>query len=150
MFETHYLAEFIPPNEPLDTTVRKWVHLKQSTEEPWFHIVYTYVGSEEKYLHNRGVMCSFSFYRVLDMINTDAFNVNDLQVVCPAYLNGSNIWKMLLISEVHQGLVDDDTVGYVLTSEQGDSFFIRDDEVSSESDLQNKTLIYKRNDQMTK
>lgn len=140
MFITHRQAEIHLGAYLGDDSTQYWQYVEQTTHCPWFYVkIGRRQGSEA--LTSMVLIPSISaLEQLLDEQGADIWLL-DVQLVSPAYLNGSEGWKMERLLEVRETL-DDMSAGtaYVYSLEGGHVY--TEDVGSCRSDLQSSRIIF--------
>lgn len=140
MFITYKPAEIFLSAYLGDGSTQYWQYVEQTTHCPWF---YVRVGRQQdgEALTSMVMLPSISALEQLLSGQGAATWVLDVQLVSPAYLNGSDGWKMERLLEVRE-TVDDmsEEAAYVYSLEGGHIY----SEIvgSSTSDLKNPRIIF--------
>lgn len=140
MFITHKPAEIFLGAYLGDDSTRYWQYVEQTTHCPWF---YVRVGRQQggEALTSMVMLASVSaLEKLLNEQGADIWLL-DVQLVSPAYLNGSDGWKMERLLEVRE-MVDNtsEEAAYVYSLEGGHTY--TEALGSSTSDLQNPRIIF--------
>jgi hypothetical protein len=140
MFITHKPAEIFLDAYLGDDATQYWQYVEQTTHCPWFYVkVGRRQGSEA--LTSMVLIPSISaLEQLLNEQGVDIWLI-DVLLVSPAYLNGSEGWKMERLLEVRE-TVDDISAGatYVYSLEGGHIY--TEDLGSYRSNLQSPRIIF--------
>ena len=140
MFITHKPAEIFLSAYLGDDSIQYWQYVEQTTHCPWFYVK---VGRQQgtETLNSMVLIPSISVLEQL--LNEQGENIwlLDVQLVSPAYLNGSEGWKMERLLEVCE-TVDDisEEAAYVYSLEGGHIY--TEALGSCRSDLQSPRIIF--------
>ncbi|UIN53876.1 hypothetical protein [Pseudomonas kribbensis] len=140
MFITHKPAEIFLSAYLGDGTTQYWQYVEQTNHCPWFYVS---VGRQQdaEALTSMVMLPSISaFEKLLNEQGADIWLL-DAQLVSPAYLNGSDGWKMERLLEVRETVGDtSEEAAYVYSLEGGHIY--TETLGSSTSDLQNPRIIF--------
>ncbi|MBD8741254.1 hypothetical protein IFR41_17120 [Pseudomonas fluorescens] len=140
MFITHKQAEIFLSAYLGDDVTQYWQYVEQTTHCPWFYVK---VGRQQGTEALTSMVLIPSISALEQLLNEQGADIwlLDVQLVSPAYLNGSNEWKMERLLEVRE-TVDDISSGaaYVYSLEGGHIY--TEDLGSGRPDLQSPRIIF--------
>lgn len=140
MFITHKQAEIFLSAYLGDDVTQYWQYVEQTTHCPWFYVK---VGRQQGTEALTSMVLIPSISALEQLLNEQGADIwlLDVQLVSPAYLNGSNEWKMERLLEVRE-TVDDISSGaaYVYSLEGGHIY--TEDLGSGRPDSQSPRIIF--------
>ncbi|VVM54297.1 hypothetical protein [Pseudomonas fluorescens] len=140
MFITHKPAEIFLGAYLGEDIIQYWQYVEQTTHCPWF---YVNVGRQQGTQKLNSMVLIPSISALEQLVNEQGADIwlLDVQLVSPAYLNGSEGWKMERLLEVRE-TVDDisEEAAYVYSLEGGHIY--TEAFGASTSDLQNARIIF--------
>jgi hypothetical protein len=101
VFETFPQAEIRVPPGILGLGVKCWHCVLRSTAEPWFHVTYDVLRDGESWAH---VMLCDRVEQLTEFCrpSPDGICVQEVQLISPSWLNGTDRWKMERLAELWQ------------------------------------------------
>jgi hypothetical protein len=105
MFITHKPAEIFLGAYLGDDSTQYWQYVEQTTHCPWFYVT---VGRQQGIEALASVVMLPSISALEQLLNEQGPDIwlLDVQLVSPAYLNGSDGWKMERLLEVRETVND--------------------------------------------
>lgn len=140
MFITHKPAEIFLSAYLGDDSTQYWQYVEQTTHCPWF---YVRVGRQQGSEALTSMVMLPSISALEQLLNEQGADIwlLDVQLVSPAYLNGSDGWKMERLLEVRETADDmSEEAAYVYCLEGGHIY--SETVGSSTSDLHNPRIIF--------
>ncbi|MCP1445504.1 hypothetical protein J3D54_004636 [Pseudomonas sp. GGS8] len=140
MFITYKPAEIFLGAYLGDDSTQYWQYVEQTTHCPWFYVRVGRQQGSEALTSMVMLPCISALEQLLTEQGADIWLL-DVQLISPAYLNGSDGWKMERLLELRETM-DDMSAGaaYVYSLEGGHIY--TEDLGSGRSNLQRPRIIF--------
>ena len=98
MFESFDVAEISIPKQIRKTGQHAWSTINVQLHMPWYFVSYT---DERRSDCQKACISLFQqIEQLVDLSQSQDVNINEVNLVSPAYLNGKNSWTMDVIKEI--------------------------------------------------
>jgi len=105
MFETNDSAEIQIPPVFGDTGDRLWTFVRWKLHTPWFHVVYQTLTPDAATGLTFSDMMFLTWVKQLLLLREDpAVHIEEVDLVSPGHMNGSNRWKLEPLAEIWEGI----------------------------------------------
>lgn len=143
MFITHKHAEISLGAYLGDSSVQCWQYIEQTTHCPWFYVT---VGRRHDCETLTSMILIPSVSALEQLIGEEGTDIwlLDVQLVSPAYLNGSDGWKMEKLLEIREAVDETNKEATYVYSLEGGHIYT-EELGTCRSNVQNSPIIFSAN-----
>jgi len=105
MFQTDVASEIQIPVGINIPGEKSWWYVKKRLHMCWFHVICEVAYDDGETL--REIFFIDQIDHLCDLNNHSRFNIVEVELVSPSYMNGDQHWKMEPLSEIQEGVVHD-------------------------------------------
>ena len=141
MFETDSIEEIFMPAMALDENLRQWESVNLTLQSQWFYVVYRTIPKNPEKLLNFKFLSTTEQVASLSLIYS--YQIVDVYLGSPGYINGSDSWKMEKLKEIWKASLknNNDPRGRIYVLDDGREY-VHSYTTMESSDFTKKELIF--------